>query len=76
MELNWKSSSGIYLKCRWGGEIKNVAVLIGIAVNENGCCAIIGAAEGMKEDHDSWHEFLVWMKSRGLKGGMGSTDYW
>lgn len=22
----------------------------------------------MKEDHDSWHEFFVWLKSRGLKG--------
>lgn len=22
----------------------------------------------MKEDHDNWHEFFVWLKSRGLKG--------
>lgn len=59
---------GIYLKRSWGGEIQNVAVLIAIGVNEDGCREIIGAAEGMKEDHDSWHEFFVWLKSRGLKG--------
>jgi transposase-like protein len=59
---------GIYLKRSWGGEIQNVAVLIAIGVNEDGCREIIGAAEGMKEDHDSWHAFFVWLKSRGLKG--------
>lgn len=44
---------GIYLKCSWGGEIQNVAVLIAIGVNEDGCREIIDAAEGMKEDHES-----------------------
>lgn len=41
---------GVYLKRNWGGEIQNVSVLVAIGVNEDGCCEIIGAAEGMKED--------------------------
>ncbi|UYO64391.1 IS256 family transposase [Acetobacterium wieringae] len=59
---------GIYLKRSWGGEIQNVAILIAIGVNEDGSREIIGAAEGMKEDHDSWRDFFVWLKNRGLKG--------
>ena len=29
---------------------------------------ILGAAEGMKEDHESWHTFFTWLKERGLAG--------
>ncbi len=29
---------------------------------------VIGAAEGLKEDLESWKNFFVWLKSRGLKG--------
>ena len=29
---------------------------------------ILGAAEGLKEDFDSWKNFLVWLKERGLSG--------
>ena len=43
---------GIYLKRCWGDEIQNVSVLIAIGVTENGYREIIGAAEGMKEDHE------------------------
>ena len=39
-----------------------------IGVNNDGCREIPGAAEGMKEDHDSWHDFFVWLKERGLSG--------
>lgn len=39
---------GIYLKRNWGGEYENVAVLIAMAVNEEGYREVIGAAEGMK----------------------------
>ena len=41
---------GIYLKRNWGGEYQNVAILVAIAVNEDGYREVIGAAEGMKED--------------------------
>ena len=59
---------GVYLKRSWGGEIQNVSILVAIGVNEDGCREIIGAAEGMKEDHESWKTFFVWLKERGLAG--------
>ena len=59
---------GVYLKRSWGGEIQNVSVLMAIGVNKEGYREILGAAEGMKEDHESWKNFFVWLKERGLKG--------
>ena len=59
---------GIYLKRNWGGEYENVAILIAMAVNEEGYREVIGAAEGMKEDRASWLEFLRSLKQRGLEG--------
>jgi len=40
---------GIYLRRNWGGEYENVAILVAIAVNEDGYREVLGAAEGMKE---------------------------
>ena len=59
---------GVYLKRSWGGEIQNVSVLVAIGVDKDGYREILGAAEGMKEDYESWKSFLVWLKERGLKG--------
>ena len=59
---------GIYLRRNWGGEYENVAILVAIAVNEDGYREVIGAAEGMKEDKQSWVSFFGWLKSRGLSG--------
>lgn len=59
---------GIYLKRSWGGEVRNVSILVAIGVNNAGYREILGAAEGMKEDHESWHSFFVWLKERGLQG--------
>ena len=59
---------GIYLKRCWGGEIQNVSVLVAIGVNKDGFREILGAAEGMKEDKESWLNFFTWLKSRGLAG--------
>lgn len=59
---------GIYLKRSWGGEVQNVSILVAVGVNEERNREILGAAEGMKEDHDSRHDFFIWLKSRGLKG--------
>ena len=59
---------GVYLKRSWGGEVQNVSVLVAIGVNQEGYREILVAAEGMKEDHESWHNFLVWLKERGLTG--------
>lgn len=59
---------GVYLKRSWGGEIQNVSILVAIGVSEDGCREILGAAEGMKEDKESWRSFFVWLKERGLTG--------
>ena len=59
---------GIYLKRNWGGEYENMAVLVAIAVNEDGYREVLGAAEGMKEDKASWVSFFQWLRGRGLEG--------
>ena len=59
---------GIYLRRNWGGEYENVAILVAIAVNEDGYREVLGAAEGMKENKASWVSFFQWLKGRGLDG--------
>ena len=59
---------GIYLRRNWGGEYENVAILVAIAVNEDGYREVLGAAEGMKEDKASWVSFFQWLRGRGLEG--------
>ena len=59
---------GVYLKRSWGGEVQNISILVAIGVNQDGCRKIIGAAEGMKEDKESWRSFFIWLKERGLYG--------
>ena len=59
---------GIYLRRNWGGEFENVAILVAIAVNEDGYREVLGAAEGMKEDKRSWVSFFQWLRSRRLDG--------
>ncbi|MBQ6479513.1 MAG: IS256 family transposase [Anaerolineaceae bacterium] len=59
---------GIFLKRCWGEEFENVSILVAIGVNNDGYREIIGAAEGIKEDLESWKNFFIWLKQRGLKG--------
>ena len=59
---------GIVLKRTWGGEVKNVSVLVAIGVNAEGYREILGVMEGPKEDKEGWTEFLRHLKQRGLKG--------
>ena len=59
---------GIFLKRCWGGEYTNISILVAIGVTSDGFREIIGAAEGLKEDLESWKNFFVWLKERGLKG--------
>lgn len=59
---------GMRLKRTWGGEVRNVSVLAAIGVGKDGCREILGVAEGLKEDKESWKEFLRHLKSRGLGG--------
>jgi putative transposase len=59
---------GIWLKRSWGGEVKNVAVLVAIGVDHDGYRQILGVVEGAKEDAESWRSFLRHLKERGLAG--------
>jgi len=59
---------GIVLKRTWGGEVKNVSVLVAIGVNAEGFREILGVMEGPKEDKSGWEKFIRHLKERGLKG--------
>ena len=59
---------GVFLKRSWGGEVQNVSILVAIGVDHDGYREIIGAAEGMKEDKESWKNFFIDLKKRGLTG--------
>lgn len=59
---------GIWLKRSWGDEVKKVAVLVAIGVDSEGYRQVLGVREGIKEDKESWREFLRDLKSRGLSG--------
>ena len=59
---------GVWHKRSWGGGVENVSVLVVIGVDSEGHREVIGVAEGMKEDGDSWEQFVRGMIERGLKG--------
>ena len=59
---------GIYLRRNRGGEYENVAILVAIAVNEDGFREVLGAVEEMKEAKASWVSFFQWLRGRGLDG--------
>jgi transposase-like protein len=59
---------GLWLKRSWGGEVKNVSVLVAIGVAQTGYRQILAVTEGAKEDKASWTAFLRELKERGLKG--------
>jgi putative transposase len=59
---------GLWLKRSWGGEVKNVSVLVAIGVAQSGYREILAVSEGAKEDTASWTAFLRELKDRGLKG--------
>ena len=59
---------GIILKKSWGGEVRNISVLVAIGVNGEGFREVIGVSEGAKEDKNGWGGFLRHLKERGLRG--------
>ena len=59
---------GLWLKRSWGGEVRNLAVLVALAVRDDGHREILGVVEGAKEDTASWLSFLRHLKQRGLQG--------
>jgi transposase-like protein len=58
----------LVLKCREGGRIVNVAVLVGVGVNEDGRREILGLDVVTAEDGAGWLAFLRSLRARGLKG--------
>jgi transposase-like protein len=59
---------GVILKRSWGGEVRNVSILVAIGIGTDGFRQILGVAEGEKEDIEGWRSFLCHLKDRGLKG--------
>lgn len=59
---------GLYLKRTWGGEVRNIAVLVAVGVDKLGFREILGISEGIREDKESWRNFLRHLKQRGLDG--------
>ncbi len=45
-----------------------MAVLVAIGVDQDGYRQVLGVVEGMKEDAESWRNFLRHLKERGLAG--------
>ena len=72
------------LRTQWAGEVRNVSVLVAIALGADGHRQILGVAEGQKEDLEDrrvsvpvsgwcrgssgWRGFLRHLKERGLGG--------
>ncbi len=59
---------GLWLKRSWGGEVRNISILVAIGVNQEGYREVLAVCEGAKEDKASWTAFLRHLKQRGLKG--------
>ncbi len=59
---------GLCLKRSWGGEVRNVSILVAVGVDEDGFREVLGICEGAKEDEQSWSGFLRHLKQRGLGG--------
>ena len=74
LRLPYVYVDGIYLKRSWGGSCRNVAVMVAIGVNEDGCREVIGCAEDFAESAECWRDFLSWLKSRGPRGVRMFTD--
>ena len=59
---------GVWHKRCWGGSAENVSILVAVGVGMDGRREVLSVAEGMKEDSESWREFIKGMLARGLKG--------
>ena len=59
---------GVVLKRSWGGEVRNVSLLVAVGVSAEGFREILGIGEGAKEDKAGWSGFLAHLKQRGLAG--------
>src|SRR6202047_3872380 len=58
---------GLWLKRSWGGEVRNVSLLVAIGVNEEGFREVLAVAEGAKEDKARWTGIMRHVTERGLQ---------
>ncbi len=57
-----------YIKCRSGGRILSMAVIIAVAVNTGGRREVLGVGTGPSEAETFWLAFLRQLADRGLRG--------
>jgi len=57
-----------YIKVREGGRIVSRAVIVAVAVNDDGKREILGIAAGLSEAETFWTDFLRSLAERGLRG--------
>ena len=57
-----------YIKVRDGGRIVSRAVIVAVAVNEDGKREVLGVATGPSEAETFWTDFLRSLADRGLRG--------
>jgi putative transposase len=50
---------GMWLKRSWGGEVKDVSVLVASGASQSGYRQILAVNESAKEDKESWTELLA-----------------
>ena len=62
-----------YLKVREGGRIISRAVIVAVAVNEDGKREVLGVATGPSEAETFWTDFLRSLADRGLREGILTT---
>lgn len=58
----------LYLKVREDGRVRSRGVMIATGVNESGYREVLGLMLGDTESEESWSEFFVSLKNRGLRG--------
>jgi putative transposase len=58
----------LYEKVRYGGHVRDVAVLVAIGVNAQGYREILGLSVALSEQEVHWRDFLISLQERGLKG--------
>ncbi|MCB1328537.1 MAG: IS256 family transposase [Maritimibacter sp.] len=70
LEGNWPYLwlDATYLKVRDGGRIVSRAVIVAVAVNEDGKREVLGIATGPSEAETFWTDFLRSLADRGLRG--------
>ena len=59
---------GTHARGNWGGAHGSVAVLVAVGVRDDGFREAMGAGRGCEGSEDSWREFLLGLRDRGLKG--------